>query len=53
MYNPDRFRVTVAEFNKRSRRTFQALKFVETIRFSRPGDDLEFIQLEKEAPPDP
>ena len=52
-YNPDRFRVTVAKFNKRSRRTFQALKFVETFRFSRSGDDLEFIQLEREATPVP
>jgi ribosomal-protein-alanine N-acetyltransferase len=46
-YRPGRFRVTIAEFNKRSLRTFQSLGFCETFRFLRSGDGLEFIQLER------
>jgi hypothetical protein len=48
-YNPTRFRVTIAEFNKRSLKTFKSLRFEETYRFPRPGDSLVFIQLERFA----
>ncbi len=48
-YKPTRFRVTIAEFNKRSLKTFMSLKFEETCRFTRPGDLLAFIQLERLA----
>lgn len=46
-YRPGRVRVTIAEFNKRSLRTFQSLGFSETFRFIRSGDELEFVQLER------
>ena len=48
-YKSLRFRVTVAEFNVRSMRTFQSLNFVETVRFNRPSDGLAFVQLERPA----
>jgi ribosomal-protein-alanine N-acetyltransferase len=46
-YKTQGFRVTIAEFNKRSLKTFLSLGFKETNRFKRPGDHLAFIQLEK------
>jgi ribosomal-protein-alanine N-acetyltransferase len=46
-YNPIKFRVTIADFNKRSLRTFMSLGFEETNRFTRPSDQLMFIQLER------
>ena len=48
-YKPARFRVTIAQFNKRSLRTFESLRFEESYRFKRPGDHLVFIQLERQA----
>jgi len=46
-YKPERFRVTMAHFNKRSMCTFQSLGFVETFGFNRPDDSMRFIQLER------
>jgi ribosomal-protein-alanine N-acetyltransferase len=46
-YKTQGFRVTIAEFNKRSLKTFLSLGFEETYRFKRPSDHLVFIQLEK------
>lgn len=46
-YKPQGFRVTIAEFNKRSLKTFLSLGFEETFRFMRKSDNLEFIQLER------
>ncbi len=48
-FNPARFRVSIAEFNKRSQRTFLKLGFVETYGFDRDGDGMRFVQLEREA----
>ena len=48
-YHPERFRVSIAEFNKRSQKTFQNLGFVETHRFPRDGDGMEFVQLERDV----
>jgi RimJ/RimL family protein N-acetyltransferase len=48
-FAPQRFRVTIAAFNERSQRTFRKLGFRETSRFTRDGDGLEFIQLERRA----
>lgn len=45
-YQPDSFRVTVASFNQRSLKTFQALGFIETHTFTRDQVEIEFIQLE-------
>lgn len=44
-----RFRVTIAEFNQRSLKTFLSLGFNETHRFTRVDDNLIFIQLERDA----
>jgi RimJ/RimL family protein N-acetyltransferase len=48
-FAPHRFRVTIAAFNERSRRTFRRLGFEETFRFTRDSDGLDFIQMEREA----
>jgi len=48
-FNPGRFRVSIAEFNKRSQRTFLKLGFIEKYRFNRDGDGMRFVQLEREA----
>jgi ribosomal-protein-alanine N-acetyltransferase len=48
-YKTEKIRVTIAEFNKRSLKTFLSLGFEETYRFERPCDDLIFIQLERRA----
>jgi RimJ/RimL family protein N-acetyltransferase len=46
-YKPSRFRVSIADFNKRSQQTFINLGFIETFRFTREGDGKLFIQLER------
>jgi ribosomal-protein-alanine N-acetyltransferase len=51
-FKPERFRVTVAEFNTRSRKTFLKLGFQEVYRFGRIGDGLEFVRFEWEPPSD-
>jgi len=48
-FKPRRFRVTIAEFNQRSLKTFLSLGFNETHRFSRLDENLVFIQLERDA----
>jgi len=48
-FAPETLRVTIAEFNRRSQRTFQRLGFAETSRFTRNSDGLVFVQLEREA----
>jgi len=48
-FQPDRFRVSIARFNQRSRRTFLNLGFRQTHSFSRQGDEMEFVQLEREV----
>jgi ribosomal-protein-alanine N-acetyltransferase len=48
-FKPVRFRVTIAEFNQRSLKTFRSLGFNQTHRFTRLDDNLEFIQLERDA----
>ena len=48
-FGVEKFRVTIAEFNQRSLKTFQALGFEESDRFIRPWDSLIFIQLERRA----
>jgi ribosomal-protein-alanine N-acetyltransferase len=48
-YKTEKFRVTIAEFNLRSLKTFLSLGFEETYRFKRPWDGLIFIQLERKA----
>ena len=48
-YNPDRFRVTVADFNQRSMKTFQKLGFEVKVHFLRHPDSLPFTQLERKA----
>jgi RimJ/RimL family protein N-acetyltransferase len=49
-YKTQYFRVTIAEFNKRSLKAFQSLGFEESSRFKRAGDNLTFVQLERETP---
>ena len=48
-FAPNCFRVTIAAFNERSRRTFHRLGFRETFRFTRDSDGLDFVQMEREA----
>lgn len=47
IYRPENFRVTVAEFNQRSLKTFRRLGFKETNHFIRKPDGMPFIQLER------
>lgn len=46
-FAPQRLRATVAKFNRRSQRTFQHLGFKITHTFTRPGDGIAFVQLER------
>lgn len=46
---PDTFRVTVADFNQRSLKTFRKLGFRDTNRLERDSDGMPFTQLEKSA----
>jgi RimJ/RimL family protein N-acetyltransferase len=48
-FNPGRFRVSIAAFNKRSQKTFLKLGFVETFSFGRESDGKRFVQLERDA----
>jgi ribosomal-protein-alanine N-acetyltransferase len=48
-YHPERFRSTIAAFNQRSKKTFRALGFTETSRFTRASDGLKFVQMEQDA----
>ena len=48
-YQPVKFRVSIAEFNKRSQKTFMNLGFVNTFSFDRDGDGMRFVQLEREV----
>ena len=49
VYNPDVFRVTVADFNQRSLNTFRKLGFEVTAHFVRRPDSMPFTQLERSA----
>jgi len=46
-FHPDRFRVTIADFNLRSLKTFQSLGFKIQGSFVREMVDIHFFQLEK------
>ena len=48
-FKPKRFRVSIAEFNKRSQITFSRLGFMKTYNFNREGDGMRFVQFEREA----
>ena len=48
-YTPTRFRVSIAELNKRSQKVFLNLGFIESHKFHRDGDAMEFVQLERDA----
>lgn len=48
-FGPQRLRVSIADFNTRSRRTFEALGFKESGHFARESDGMQFIQLERAA----
>ena len=48
-YRPDKFRVTVADFNQRSLRTFKGLGFKESGYFNRKPGGMPFTQLERRA----
>jgi ribosomal-protein-alanine N-acetyltransferase len=48
-FGPSKFRVSIAEFNKRSQRVFQNQGFEEIASFIRIGDGMKFVQLEREA----
>jgi RimJ/RimL family protein N-acetyltransferase len=47
MYVPHTLRVTVADFNQRSLRTFRKLGFERIFRFKREPDGMPFTQLER------
>lgn len=47
-YQPECFRVTIADFNQRSQKTFQNLGFKESCYFIRELEDIPFTQFEKE-----
>jgi RimJ/RimL family protein N-acetyltransferase len=51
-FQPAYFRVAVAAFNQRSRKTFQKLGFVVQDRFKKEPGEIEFIQLVKPAQED-
>ena len=44
-YQPERFRVTIAQFNLRSLKTFETLGFEQVHQFERKFDALPFVQL--------
>lgn len=46
-YQPENFRVTVANFNQRSLKTFQSLGFSITHHFTRELVEVNFTQLER------
>ncbi|MCJ7733535.1 MAG: GNAT family N-acetyltransferase, partial [Anaerolineales bacterium] len=46
-FQPEQFRVTVADFNLRSRKTFQKLGFQEVFHFTRELMEIPFTQFEK------
>lgn len=46
-FQPDLFRVTVADFNLRSLKTFQKLGFERTNHFDRHPDGMSFTELER------
>ena len=48
-FKPVKFRVSIADFNKRSQRAFQNQGFKEVASFNRIGDGMKFVQLEREA----
>jgi RimJ/RimL family protein N-acetyltransferase len=48
-YEPEYFRVTIANFNQRSLKTFRKLGFVNTVHFYRMPDGMHFTQLERKA----
>lgn len=48
-FHPAYFRVTVADFNQRSRKTFQNLGFSAGIQFTRELAELPFTQFERPA----
>lgn len=48
-YGPEIFRVTVADFNQRSLKTFHRLGFRATYNFKREPDGMPFTQLERSS----
>lgn len=48
-FQPETFRVTIADFNQRSVNTFQKFGFKETFRFRRFDDQEDFVQLQVPA----
>jgi ribosomal-protein-alanine N-acetyltransferase len=48
-FKPGRLRVTIAAFNLRSQKAFLKSGFVQTHRFLRKGDGVEFVQLERDV----
>ena len=46
-FHPANFRVTVADFNQRSLKTFRKLGFRESYHFRRKPDGMPFTQLER------
>ena len=46
-FNLGRFRVSIAEFNKRSQKVFLKSGFVQTHSFVRDSDGMKFVQFEK------
>lgn len=51
-FPPARFRATIAAFNRRSQRAFGKIGFVQTSRFNRESDGLEFVIFMREAGPE-
>jgi hypothetical protein len=51
-FKPRGFRVSIAEFNLRSQRTFLGLGFVKANSFSRDGDGMRFVQLQRALEPE-
>jgi len=48
-FTPSKFRATIAANNERSLKTFRKLGFRETVRFTRSGDAMDFVQLERDV----
>jgi RimJ/RimL family protein N-acetyltransferase len=48
-FYPIKYRVTIAGFNIRSRKTFHSLGFTQVSEFIRPSDGMKFVQLERTA----
>ncbi len=46
-FQPEYFRVTIADFNQRSQKTFQRLGFEETYHFIRELVEIPYTQLER------